>query len=178
MRPYLDLFFMGSAFLLLETKNVVQFALLFGTTWFVNALVFGGILLVVLASIEVARRVTVRPVVLYAALLASLVLAWAVPQHDLLKLSWELRLPAAIALAFAPIFCANLLFAERFKDVGSSTVAFAANLLGAMIGGLLEYASLIVGYRALLIVTALLYLCAFAFTRSRPRGGAAAPSSA
>ncbi len=178
MRPYLDLFFMGSAFLLLETKNVVQFALLFGTTWFVNALVFGGILLVVLLSIEVARRVTVRPAVLYAALLASLVVAWAIPQHDLLKLSWELRLPAAIALAFAPIFCANLLFAERFKDAGSSTVAFAANLLGAMIGGLLEYASLIVGYRALLIVTAVLYLCAFAFPRRLVRTGAAAPSSA
>ena len=40
MRAYLDLFFMGAAFLLLETKSVVQFALLFGTTWFVNALVF------------------------------------------------------------------------------------------------------------------------------------------
>ena len=36
MRPFVDLFFMGAAFLLLETKNVVQFALLFGTTWFVN----------------------------------------------------------------------------------------------------------------------------------------------
>src|SRR5262249_45758898 len=30
MRPYVDLAFMGAAFLLLETKNVVQFALLFG----------------------------------------------------------------------------------------------------------------------------------------------------
>ena len=45
MRPYADLFFMGAAFLLLETKNVVQFALLFGTTWLVNALVFAGVLL-------------------------------------------------------------------------------------------------------------------------------------
>ncbi len=166
MRPYLDLFFMGAAFLLLETKNVVQFALLFGTTWFVNALVFGGILIVVLAAIEVARRLPVqRPVLLYGALFASLAVAWAIPQHDLLQLAWQVRLPAAIALAFAPIFCANLLFAERFKDVGSSTVAFGANLLGAMIGGVLEYASLIVGYRALLIVTAVLYLCALAFGR-------------
>lgn len=178
MQPYLDLFFMGAAFLLLETKNVVQFALLFGTTWFVNALVFGGILLVVLASIEVAKRLSVhRPAVLYGALLISLVVAWAVPQHDLLKLPWELRLPAAIALAFAPIFCANLLFAERFKDVGSSTVAFGANLLGAMVGGLLEYASLVIGYRSLLIVTALLYLCAFGFSRRLLKGAAVgAPS--
>src|SRR5262249_30389650 len=39
MRGYLDLAFMGAAFLLLETKSIVQFALLFGATWFVNALV-------------------------------------------------------------------------------------------------------------------------------------------
>ncbi|MBI4258950.1 MAG: spermidine synthase, partial [Actinobacteria bacterium] len=81
MRSYLDLFFMGSAFLLLETKNVVQFALLFGTTWFVNALVFAGILMTVLAAIEVARRFRPkRPAVLYVPLLASLAVAWAVPQ--------------------------------------------------------------------------------------------------
>src|SRR5207249_4964338 len=109
MGGYVDLFFMGVAFLLLETKNVVQFALLFGTTWFVNALVFGGILAAVLAAIEVARRLPVSPAVpwalpalLYGALFASLAVAWAVPQHDLLRLTWQLRLPAAIALAFAP----------------------------------------------------------------------------
>jgi hypothetical protein len=166
MRPYVDLFFMGAAFLLLETKNVVQFALLFGTTWFVNALVFGGILLAVLAAVEVARRVPLRrPWILYSALFLSLGVAWAVPPDDLLRLSWELRLPVAVALAFAPIFCANLLFAERFKDVGEPTIAFGANLLGAMVGGILEYGALIVGYRDLLLVTALLYACAIALQR-------------
>jgi SAM-dependent methyltransferase len=168
MHAYLDLFFMGAAFLLLETKNVVQFALLFGTTWFVNALVFGGILLAVLAAVEVARRVPApRPTLLYGTLFFSLAVAWAVPQDDLLKLSWGLRLPAAIALAFAPVFCANLLFAERFRDVASSTVAFGANLLGAMVGGVLEYSALVIGYRALLFVTAGLYACALLFG---PRG--------
>ena len=174
MRPYLDLFFMGSAFLLLETKNVVQFALLFGTTWFVNALVFGGILLAVLAAVEVARRIPAqRPALLYVALFASLALAWAIPQHDLLRLTWELRLPAAIALAFAPVFVANLVFAGRFKEVASSTVAFGANLLGAMVGGVLEYSALLVGYRALLLVTAGLYACAFVFGRRAAAGSVA-----
>ena len=51
MRPYADLFFMGAAFLLLETKNVASFALLFGTTWLVNALVFAGVLVTVLAAV-------------------------------------------------------------------------------------------------------------------------------
>jgi spermidine synthase len=161
MGGYLDLFFMGAAFLLLETKNVVQFALLFGTTWFVNALVFGGILITVLAAIEVADRLrTVRPIVLYGTLFVALAVAWAVPQRLLLELPWSLRLAAAVALAFAPIFVANLIFAQRFKDVGSSTVAFGTNLLGAMVGGLLEYSALVVGYRALLPLVAILYALA------------------
>ena len=93
MRSYLDLFFMGAAFLLLETKNVVQFALLFGTTWFVNALVFFGILLSVLAAVEVARRARLRqPNLLYLALFGSLILAWAIPPELVLSLDVPARL--------------------------------------------------------------------------------------
>lgn len=166
MRSYLDLFFMGAAFLLLETKNVVQFALLFGTTWFVNALVFGGVLLSVLMAVEVARRVRFAdPGRLYAALVAVLLVAWVASPESLLSLSIVPRFFAAIAIAFGPIFVANLIFAERFRDVGSSVIAFGANLLGAMVGGLLEYGALVVGYRALLLVVAGLYLLAFV---SRP----------
>ena len=166
MRNDLDLFFMGAAFLLLETKNVVQFALLFGTTWFVNALVFFGILVSVFAAIELARRVHLRnPSRLYLALFATLALAWMIQPESLLSLSVPLRFAAAVSLAFAPIFLANLVFAERFRNVGSSTIAFGANLLGAMVGGILEYSSLIFGYRSLLLLVALLYGLAFLFGR-------------
>jgi hypothetical protein len=160
MRTYLDLFFMGAAFLLLETKSVVQFALLFGTTWFVNALVFTGVLAVLLAIETAARIGTRRLPVLYALLFAALAVAWAVPPDDLLGLSIPARLAAAFALSFTPIFLANLIFAQRFKDSASSTTAFGANLIGAMVGGLLEYSSLVLGYRSLLIVIAGLYACA------------------
>ena len=167
MRPYLDLFFMGAAFLLLETKNVVQFALLFGTTWFVNALVFFGILLAVLLAVEVAKRLTLPPArLLYLLLSAALVGAWLLPPETLLGMPFAPRLGAAVAIAFAPVFLANLVFAQRFRDVGSSTVAFGANLVGAMVGGVLEYAALITGYRALLAVVFVLYLLAFL---TRPR---------
>jgi hypothetical protein len=158
MRSYLDLAAMGAAFLLLETKNVVQFALLFGTTWFVNALVFGGVLVSVLAAIEVARRWRVaRPSGLYLALLAALAVAWLVPAPVLLHLDFWPRLVLATTVAFLPIFLANLVFAGRFREVGDSTGAFGANLLGAMVGGLIEYVALVTGYQALLFVVAALY---------------------
>jgi lipid-A-disaccharide synthase-like uncharacterized protein len=168
MGGYLDLAFMGAAFLLLETKNIVQFALLFGSTWFVNSLVFGAVLLVVWLAIETASRIKLPPpLILYAALLASLVLTWAVPQESLLGLPSVVRFLAAGGLAFAPVYLANLIFSQRFKDVATSGDAFAANLLGAIVGGVLEYLALITGYRFLLIVTGVLYALAFIAGKTR-----------
>jgi hypothetical protein len=162
MSRYVDLFFMGAAFLLLETKNVVQFALLFGTTWFVNALVFTGILIAVLVAVEVARRwQTKSHIILYAGLIASLALAWAIAPERLLALDLPVRFAVAVSLAFAPIFLANLIFAHRFRGVASSTIAFSANLLGAMLGGVLEYSALVFGYRNLLVIVAVFYGLAF-----------------
>ena len=162
MRFYVDLAFMGAAFTLLETKNIVQFALLFGTTWFVNSLVFAGVLIAVYLAVETARHVRLpRPTVLYVFLVASLALAWLVPQESLLSLPVVARFFAACALAFAPIFLANLVFSQRFSDVANSGTAFAVNLLGAMVGGALEYLSLITGYHVLLIVIGVLYGLAF-----------------
>lgn len=170
MRPYADLFCLGAAFLLLETKNVAGFALLFGTTWLVNAMVFAGILAAVLLSVEVSRRVRLpRPQVLYALLGLTLAIGYAVPAGSLLPVPWWLRLTAAAALAFAPIFVANLIFSRRLAETSESTSAFGANLLGALLGGTLEYLALVSGYRNLLILAALLYVAAFILTPRRGR---------
>ena len=177
MAGYLDLFFMGVAFLLLETKNIVQFALLFGTTWFVNALVTAGVLVAVFAAVEVSRHVVIRrPALLYAGLLVALGVTWAIPPGSLLTLSPVPRFVVAVIIAFAPIFLANMVFSQRFRDTGDSTTAFGANLLGAMIGGILEYTSLIIGYRWLLVLVALFYGLAFITGRRHLR--LAAPAGA
>ncbi|MDP4504240.1 spermine/spermidine synthase domain-containing protein [Nonomuraea turcica] len=163
MRPYADLFLLGVAFMLLETKSVTGFALLFGTTWVVNAIVFAGVLVAVLAAVEVTRRFRTPPLpVMYGILLAGLLLAWLVPNAWLLSLPLPLRAVAAVTVAFLPIFAANVVFAKRFADTADATTSFGANLLGAMVGGCLEYAALVIGYKGLLIVAALLYIGALA----------------
>ena len=162
MRPYADRFFMGAAFLLLETKNIATFALLFGTTWFVNALVFAGVLVVVLAAVETERRVKTPPLkVVFAAIAISLAAAWIIKPEWMLPLPFWPRLIAATLLAFIPIYLANIAFAKRFRESGDSQSAFAINLLGTIVGGCLEYAALFTGYNNLIIVTGLLYLLAF-----------------
>jgi len=164
MTPYADLACLGAAFLLLETRAVTWSALLFGTTWVVNAIVFAGVLIVVLLAVEVTRRLPVRPArpAAFAFLAATLLIAWLVPTSWLLSLPIGLRVVAAVAIAFGPIFASNIVFATRFNTTEDATSAFAANLLGAMVGGCLEYLALIVGYPALLGIAGLFYLAAFA----------------
>ena len=136
-----------------------------------NALVFAGILVSVYLAIEVTRRSRFRrPSRLYVPLFATLILAWAVPADSLLGLNFVPRFGAAVGLAFAPVFLANLIFADRFRDVGSSTIAFGTNLLGAIAGGALEYGALVVGYRSLLIGVAALYALALLAGRSHLAG--------
>lgn len=161
---YFDLFLMGIAFLLLETKNIIHFALLFGTTWLVNALVFIGILFSVYLAVEVANWAkNLKPFMLYILLITALALSWFMPNSSFLNLSPLPRFLFATALAFSPIFIANLIFSSRFKTTRQSTAAFGANLLGAVVGGLLEYSAILIGYRHLFIVIAVLYTIAILF---------------
>jgi hypothetical protein len=44
------LFFMGASFLLIESKAVTTLGLLFGSTWLVNSVVIGSILVMILRS--------------------------------------------------------------------------------------------------------------------------------
>jgi 16S rRNA G966 N2-methylase RsmD len=175
MRPYADLFWMGVAFLLLETKNVATFALLFGTTWFVNALVFAGVLLVVLAAVEITRRwPTPPPQKVFLWIVAALLVAYLIQPAWLLGLPFWPRLLAAILLAFVPILLANIAFAQRFARAADPQAAFGINLLGAMVGGCLEYAALVTGYQNLLVVIAVCYGLAFLLAPRKVLGSPAA----
>ena len=162
-------FVLGVAFLLLETRSLVSFSLLFGTTWLVNSLAFFAILASVLLAILINARFPIRrPQLLYAALFISLGVAFVLPPESLLINPPELRYIIAAVLAFAPVFFANLVFSYSFRDTKTADTAFASNLLGAMFGGALEYLALITGYQALLILVAVLYAGAYLFaTRFR-----------
>ncbi|MFL5750865.1 MAG: spermidine synthase, partial [Chloroflexota bacterium] len=155
-------FVLGIAFLLLETRSIVTFSLLFGSTWLVNALVFFAVLASVLLAILVASRFRIRRAWwLYAALLGSIAIAWVLPPASLLIEPPWLRYVAAGVLAFAPVFFANLVFSYSFRDTRTADMAFASNLFGAMVGGAIEYVALISGYQALLVVVAGLYITAY-----------------
>ncbi|HEX2034192.1 MAG TPA: spermidine synthase [Chloroflexota bacterium] len=149
------MFFLGAAFMLLETRSLVSFALLFGSTWLVNSLVFFAILCSVLLAVFLSTRLTIKPSpALYALLLLALLAAYLIPGQALLSIDPPpLRYGVASVLAFLPIFLANLVFAGSFRLTGrQADLAFASNLLGVMVGGMLEYTALLYGYRHLLLL--------------------------
>jgi hypothetical protein len=160
-------FFLGAAFMLLETRSLVAFALLFGATWMVNSLVFFGILCsVLLANLITMRHTLARIWPLYVLLFVSLSLNYFLPSKNLLVVAQPaFRYTLASLLAFAPIFLANMVFSHSFRDSLSADIAFASNLLGAMVGGGFEYLALAFGYRFLLVPITVFYVCAFFIQR-------------
>jgi len=151
--------FMGLAFLLLETKSVIQFSLLFGTTWQNSSLVFLAVLLLVLAANFVASRARRVPLALVGTLLvASSLVGYLFPLARLLGIeSAPLRFVAASAVTFTPVFFANLLFSATFREQALPEQVFGWNLIGATLGGVVEYVGMQFGYAFLGVIVALCY---------------------
>jgi spermidine synthase len=156
---------MGIAFLVLETKSVIQFSLLFGTTWLNNSLIFLAVLLLVLAANWTATALeNTRPVLwtIYGLLLVSSLFPLLYPLSNLLSLeSTFVRFVAASLMTFSPIYFANLIFSLTFKEQKIAEHIFGWNLLGATFGGILEYGSMAWGYNVLSFVIAICYSAVF-----------------
>jgi spermidine synthase len=164
----LPFFFMGCAFTLLQTKSIVQFLLLFGSTWLVNSLVFFAILLVVLLANWLASRYQFSKMwILYVFLFIALVLNFYIPLETFLVDNLIIRYILATAFLFSPIFFANLIYSTTFRDTQKANVAYGANLLGTMVGGATEYLALYLGYQNLIIFAAIFYFLAFYFIVQR-----------
>jgi hypothetical protein len=155
---------LGVGFMLLETKAVVHMALLFGSTWFVNTIVFTAILIVILlANLWVLRHKPQQLLPYYIALLISLAANALVPLDSLLGMSPLLQAVLAGGLVFSPVLFASVIFATSFGQALSPNRALAWNTAGAIGGGLLEASSMLVGFRYLVVIAAVVYGASWLF---------------
>ena len=161
LNPKLDwhFFALGAAFLLLEVQTVSRATLLFGMTWIVNAIVISAVLVMILLSNLVAWRWPRLP---QGAIIAGLALTVAllalVPLDWFNTLTGITKLIAASAFLTAPVFFAGLIFIQSFAICTDKARALGSNLIGALVGGLLESLSFVTGIRALVILVGLFYL--------------------
>lgn len=169
-------FFLGAAFMLLEVQNISKASVVLGNTWQVNAVIIAGILcMILLANLIVAAwpRVPLPPVA--AGLIATCV---ALYFFDLSRLAFLPDVTKAVlvgTLTTLPMLFSGIIFIDSFTRVARKDQALGANLIGALVGGLLQSVTFVTGIKALLLVVAGLYLLAML---TRPRGRLDDPSPA
>jgi SAM-dependent methyltransferase len=164
-RSLMPFFFLGAGFMLVETKAITELGLLFGNTWHAIGIAIIGILVMAfLGNLLVAYSGFRSATVSYVLLLATIAVGYAVAvaggvtQADL---SAKLSL---VALLTGPLLFSGIVFSTLLKDVEDLPSALAYNLLGAMLGGLLEYNSMEFGFAFLYLIAFALYGLALATT--------------
>ena len=71
--------------------------------------------------------------------------------------SVALKMAASVLILCLPVFFAGIVFIQSFAAEGFAGAALGSNLMGALVGGLLESLSLWTGMRSMMILAALLY---------------------
>ncbi len=160
-KPNWHFFALGAAFLLLEVQTVSRATLLFGMTWVVNAIVISAVLVMILLSNLVAWRWPRLPQTVVITGLGIAVGALALAPLDWFNAMRGVgKLVVASAFLTAPIFFAGLIFIRSFAACEDKARALGSNLVGALVGGLLESVSFVTGIRALVLLVGLFYVIA------------------
>src|SRR5438128_545861 len=171
-------FFLGAGFMLLEAQIVSKMALLFGTTWLVNSVVIAGLLLLIVGANLLVQFFPRIPVSIgYAGIFLTLLASYLIPLEKFFYPSlWAKPLSSTLVLCM-PVLFAGIVFIRSFAEQGFRADSLGSNLMGAMIGGMLESMSLWTGIRSLLAIAALLYVASWialslerSFGRGRTKG--------
>ena len=159
---------LGAAFLLLEVVSITKASVALGSTWWVSAVVISGVLvMVLLANAWVATRPRASPHAAFTALLLACAGVWAFDLAWLTAFPFAARVALVGVITTGPLLFSGVVFARGFAGSAARPQALGANLLGALLGGVLQALSYQVGLRALLLLVGAFYLVAW-LTAPRP----------
>jgi hypothetical protein len=167
-RSYLPFFFLGSGFMLVETKAITELGLHLGGTWFVIAAAIMLVLVMAfLANLIVTRTARNLAAPAYLGLFVSLLVGYGLAtSHG----QWVFG-PPLVQLAMScfvltiPLFFAGIIFSSLIGEVRINiSTAFAYNLMGALFGGVMEYNSMYFGFAFLYLLALGFYSLAWAFS--------------
>lgn len=151
-----SLFFMGAGFMLIQTKGITELGLMFGNTWQVVGFVIAGLLIMAyLANLLVQAGLSKNHHISFALLLVSIV-AGLVLRAYLPESGWGGAVGLLILLVI-PMLFSGLAFSSVLRSFGDVSAAMASNLMGAILGGVLEYFSMWKGFSSLYWVAFALY---------------------
>jgi SAM-dependent methyltransferase len=160
-------FCLGAGFLLLEVQIVSKIALLFGTTWLVNSMVVSALLLLIMAANATVQRIPAFPPwIAYAGIFLSGLVAFSLPLERFFFASALLKALAALGVLCLPAYFAGIVFARSYANAHFNSEALGSNILGALLGGVLESLSFWTGLRALVLISLAFYVLSAVFLRT------------
>jgi 4-amino-4-deoxy-L-arabinose transferase-like glycosyltransferase len=165
-------FLLGSAFMLLEVQNISKTAVVLGNTWLVNAVIISAILaMILLANLIVARWPLIPGTPVYIGLCATCLFMCGLDLSRFGFLPYASKALIVGVLTSLPMFFSGIIFIQSFTRVTNKNQALGINLLGALVGGLLQSITFLTGIRALLLIVVGLYLAALATRQRAPSLG-------
>lgn len=152
-------FLQGTIFMLLETNTITRMALLMGSTWIVTSLSIVFVLIAALTSNYIVHNYTFPSLkIIFLFLLTTLSLNYVVKFDYWLNMNRTFGIISASLWLYLPILGSSLLFGRLFQQSKENNYHFGINILGAILGGMLEYLSLIKGINSIYLVTLLVLL--------------------
>ena len=158
-RSHWHFFFLGAAFLLLEVQNISKASVVLGNTWEVNAVIVSGVLVMILLANLLAQRFPQLPLrLVYLGLIGTCLALYFVDLSRFAFLPYPTKALIVGALTTLPMLFSGIVFIRSFAQVVGKDQALGANLIGALVGALLQSVTFITGIKALLLIVAGFYL--------------------
>jgi hypothetical protein len=138
-----------------------------GNTWSVNAVIISGILTMILVANLIAARFPRLPLTpIYLLLVGSSVGLYFLDLSRFAFLPYATKALLVGLLTSLPMLFSGIVFIRSFAVAERKDSALGANLMGSLVGGLLQSITFVTGIKALLLIVAFLYLAA---VLTRPR---------
>ena len=157
-QPHWHFFFLGAAFLLLEVQSISKASVVLGNTWQVNAVIVSGVLaMALLANLVVHRLPTVPPIGAYTVLIVTCLALYFVDLAQFAFLPYVTKAVIVGGLTTMPMLFSGIIFIRSLTAVPEKDEALGANMIGALVGALVQSVTFVIGIKALLLVVAGLY---------------------
>tara|TARA_Y100001958_G_C20927726_1_gene339350 strand:- start:62 stop:529 length:468 start_codon:yes stop_codon:yes gene_type:complete len=148
--------------MLMETKGITELAKIYGSTWIVVSVVITSILsMAYLANLMIIKNIKISVNKIYFFLIVTLFLTYLISYINFYNFpTIYLKFIIPLVLTF-PVFFSGLAFSKELLSYGSTANALSCNILGAIVGGLLEYNSMFFGFKFLYILAIIFYFLAY-----------------
>jgi hypothetical protein len=104
-----------------------------------------------------------------------LLVLWMLPLQPFFALPLWARAAASGPIVAVPVFFAGVIFSSELRTRADAAAALGCNLCGAMLGGLLENLSMIVGLKAIVLLALAIYVGSL-YAALRARAASALPA--